>query len=123
MNSTINSRKRTLSFAIVSSLTLAVLLFSGTARASSAGGPITQVEYNAGNSSIPQLFVQLNGNQSVNYIAQQPSPGCSLPALSVDTVKILASLAQAALLAGKSTTIYYNVCGGTNYIYDIVMSH
>ncbi len=84
-------------------------------------GPITQVEYLAANPSNPQLLVQVNGNTSVNYTAQQVSPGCGVPALSADSMKMLLSQAQAALLAGKNATVYYNACGSINYIYDIVM--
>ena len=39
----------------------------------------------------------------------------------MDTIKIWMSLAQAAQLSGKSTIIYYTVCGGLNYINDVVM--
>jgi hypothetical protein len=34
----------------------------------------------------------------------------------VDTLKAWQSEAQAALLSGKSVKIYFNVCGGANYI-------
>lgn len=106
--------------AIVGAITLAG--FARTAAAASANsGPVTQVEYNAGSTANPQLFIQLNGNSSINYIAQQSSPGCGVPALSIDTVKLFLSIAQSALLAGKNATIYTNLCGSTNYIYDVVM--
>jgi hypothetical protein len=104
----------------------AALLVGGLGRsamASVVNGPVTQTEYNASSSSLPQLLVQLNNNTSVNYFAQQTSPGCSLPANSIDTIKIFLSVAQAAQLAGKSVNIYYNTCGTTLYMYDIVMQH
>ncbi len=85
-------------------------------------GAVTQVEYLAANPSNPQLLVQLNYNSGINYYAQQASPGCGVPALSADSMKLLMSLAQSTLLAGKNATIYYNTCGGFNYIYDIVLA-
>jgi hypothetical protein len=95
---------------------------SRSALAAGTSGAVTQVEYLANNPSNPQLLVQLNYNGSVNYTAQQTSPGCGVPALSADSMKLLMSLAQSTLLAGKNATIYYNACGSTNYIYDIVLA-
>lgn len=101
---------------------LVVTSFPRTAHATSnVSGPVTQVEYNAGNSSVPQLMIQLNGVGNVNYFGQQPTPGCSVPSLSADTVKIFHSQAQAALLSGKNVIVYFNVCNGFNYISDIVL--
>jgi hypothetical protein len=106
--------------AVVSSI--AIIGSARPAMASTANvGPVTQVEYLAANASNPMLFVQLNSNGAINYVAQQASPGCGVPALSIDTVKMFLSIAQSALLAGKNATIYTNLCGTTNYIYDVVM--
>ena len=49
--------------------------------------------------------------------------GCSLPQLDMDTIKTWQSIAQGAKLSGKSTTIYYTACNGTNYLNDLVMSN
>jgi hypothetical protein len=98
---------------------IAVASISAPANASStATGQLTQIEFNAGNPSWPQIAIQVN-SANVNYYAQQPSPGCSVPALSADTVKAIQSLAQAAFLAGKNVVINYNVCNSANYIFDI----
>lgn len=120
-NKSRSSHKRSF-LVLVASVLAATVLISGTALASNAQGPITQVEYNAGNSSNPQLLLQLNGVTSTNYFAQQGTPGCGVPALSIDSIKMFVSIAQAALLAGKTTTVYYNACGGLNYVYDVVMT-
>lgn len=88
--------------------------------ASSVTGQVTQMEFNAGNPSWPQVALQVN-SVTTNYYAQQPSPGCSVPALSADTVKAIQSLSQAAFLAGKGVIISYNTCNGANYIFDVVV--
>ena len=90
--------------------------------AQSAGGTMTHVEYFY-NSGTPQLLLQQNGNQSINYFAQTTAVyGCSVN-VDIDTIKIWVSIAQAAQLSGKSTTIYYSVCNGTNYINDVLISN
>ena len=68
-------------------------------------------------------MIQLNSVGSVNYTTQLPTPGCGILANTIDTVKILHSQAQAALLAGKNVIIYYTLCGSINYAYDIVLQH
>jgi hypothetical protein len=101
-----------------------VIAVAGPAMAASSSGPVTQTEYLYNGASWgPQLLVQLNNNSSVNYLAQQASPGCGLASNTVDTVKIWLSIAQAAQLAGKNVIVYYNTCGSTNYIFDITMQH
>jgi hypothetical protein len=64
------------------------------------------------------LMVQSAG---INYQAQLNSPGCNLPANSIDTLKIWQSLATSALLAGKPVRVYYNDCNGVHWIGDIVL--
>jgi hypothetical protein len=88
--------------------------------AASVTGQITQMEFNAGNSSWPQVAIQVN-SVTTNYYSQQPSPGCGVPTNSADTVKAMQSLAQAAFLAGKPVVINYNTCNGANYIFDLVV--
>lgn len=68
----------------------------------------------------PQTFLMIQ-YAGVNYVAQPTSPGCSIPAISADTLKIWASLAQASVLSGKTLTIYYDDCSGTHYITDLVL--
>ena len=94
------------------------------APSSAAGGvgPVTQVEYNADGGSNPRLMIQINGVGSTNYFAQQTSPCSGVPGQSIETIKIFLSIAQASLLTGRKVTLYTNSCGGTQYIYDIVMA-
>jgi hypothetical protein len=101
---------------------LFAMTVSRLAFASSAAGPLTQTEYLM-NGSTPMLLVQLNGNSSVNYYVQQTSPGCSIPNISIDTVKIWVSLAQSAQLSGKTVTLYYTTCSSVNWITDVVVSN
>ena len=74
----------------------------------------SQVEY----AETPILLLSAN---NILYKAQLPAPGCSMPAISVDTLKTWTSLSQAALLSGKTIRIYYDVCSSTNFIRDIVL--
>jgi hypothetical protein len=100
-----------------------VLVFARPAFAASASGQITQTEYHYnGESWGPQLLLQLNSN-GTNYYAQSVTPGCSLPADSIDTMKAFLAVAQSAQLAGKNVVVSYNTCNGFNYIYDIQMQH
>ena len=63
------------------------------------------------------LLVQM---ASVNYYAQTATQaGCTTNNQTLDTIKLWQSMAQAALLANKTTRIYFNVCGGANYIAGI----
>jgi hypothetical protein len=85
------------------------------AASSIAQDTVNVIEYTQGGSFA--LLVQLNNG--VNYTAFLTSPGCNLPALTIDTVKAWQSLAQSALLAGKKLKVYFNVCGGANVIETI----
>ena len=113
------------SYATLAGITAAlfIVMGAGTAHAGGITDTPKQVELNASNSSNPQLMVQLSSNTSINYFAQQSSPCSGVPSLSADSIKMFLSLAQAAVLAGKSITIYYNYCSGGSipYIYDIVL--
>ena len=88
--------------------------------AATVTGVATQVEFNAGSPAWPQVAVQVN-SVNTNYYAQQPSPGCNVPALSADSVKGIQSLLQAALLAGRTVTLNYNTCNGANYLFDVIV--
>ena len=122
-----NRNRRTVKNPVVASVVAALIGVVGTvapraARAAVAvSGVVTQVEYNAANSSNPMLMVQLNGNTSINYTAQQPQACSAAPPLSPDSIKLLYSQAQTALLSGKSVVLYYNPCGTIDYIYDLVL--
>jgi hypothetical protein len=110
--------KKTLTNALSFLAALAVCGVSTSALA--ADGQVTQVEYLA-NSTNPVLMLQLGGNTTVNYLAQQTSPGCSIAALSVETIKLFHSMAQTSLLAGKNVTLYTTTCNSKLYVYDIVL--
>ena len=82
-----------------------------------ATGGLSQLEY-SGN----LLTFQVAGG--ANYAAQTTAvtgTGCSIPALSLDTLKLWASMGQASLLSGKTLTFYVNTCNGTAWIYDVVL--
>ena len=101
----------------------AVVVFARPALAASVSGQVTQTEYHYnGESWGPQLLIQMNSS-GTNYYAQSTTPGCSLPADSIDTMKAFLSVAQSAQLAGKNVLVSYNTCNGFNYIYDIQMQH
>ena len=44
------------------------------------------------------------------------SPGCNLPAPNAETVRNWQSLAQSALVSGKTVSIGYSDCAGAHYI-------
>jgi hypothetical protein len=83
------------------------------------GGP-SQVEY-------PGFFmIQYKG---INYVGTQTTVACSnnitIPGRNIDTIRFWHSISQAALLAGKTLTIYYDDCvvNGvtTHYLNDVVL--
>jgi hypothetical protein len=83
-----------------------------TSRPASAG--TTTCSPNIVEYQVPTLLIQCAPN---NFIAPaDPPSGCSNFTQTVDTQKIWESLAQAALLNGKSLNIYWTPCGGWNMI-------
>lgn len=99
---------------ITLAVTLGMSVVSSTAFAAFVNCSPNQVEYSQGN-----LLIQC---APVNYAAQSTPPSaCAAYARNVDTQKIWANLAQAALLSGKSVRIYYDVCSGSNIIGDLVL--
>lgn len=66
-----------------------------------------------------KVLLQMPSTSEVNFLGQtaQPCTG-GAPATTTDTLKVWASLGQAALLAGKSVRIYWTKCSssGTPYI-------
>jgi hypothetical protein len=107
---------------MIPALAALVLLTASQPVFAGAMGTVTQVEYNASSGNNPILMIELNGDGNVNYRAQQTSPGCGIPAHSIETIKIFLSIAQAALLSGRRTVIYSAKCNDLDYFYDIVMS-
>jgi hypothetical protein len=55
------------------------------------------------------------------WITGELSPIAGCPVSSQETLKIWASMAQAALLSGKSLRVYSTYCGSRNYINDLVI--
>jgi hypothetical protein len=68
------------------------------------------VEYSSGN----LLIQDAAGNNFFAQLATQA--GCTANNQSIDTLKSWLSMSQAGLLAAKTVRIYFNVCGGLNYI-------
>jgi hypothetical protein len=100
-------------------LAVALIAFSAPAFASSVTKTVKQVEYR-NSTATPDLLLQTS--DGVNYQATATyNPGCGVLTPSIDTVKIWVGLGQAALLSGKSVTIYFTVCGSTNWIQDVVL--
>lgn len=96
-----------------------VVLFSHPAFADYSSGAVTSVRYvNESGNQFPQLIIQFSGS-STNYYAQQPSPRGSVPAASLDTIKIWQSLATAAMLSGRTLRIDYITYNTYRYIYDV----
>jgi hypothetical protein len=109
------------------SLAIAVLVIviSGTALADgNVTAGVTAVQYqNINPTAPPNLFVKLTDG-----VAYQASAGftCdSHQAPNIDTIKIWASLAQAALLSGKNLIMVWNSCttNGTRWIYDLTLTN
>ncbi len=99
--------------AVASGLALASASVPASAAVTGISGTCTDVEYTTG-----QLLIQLNtANGVVNYVAATTPPSnCSSYARPLDTQKMFMSLAQAALLSGKTMVIYYTNCNTVNYI-------
>lgn len=111
MKTTLIARK--FSSLVAAALLAAVTVTSGPAHAASVTGVPSQVEWGG-----DFLLVQYS---DVNHRAQVVSPGCGIPANSMDSLKIWQSMTQAAVLAGKNVDIYYDTCNGQRYIRDIVL--
>jgi hypothetical protein len=94
--------------------TVLVGVFVGGARAWAVTSPETTtlgvVEYSSGN----LLIQDATGNNFFGQLAA--GSGCTANNQTIDTLKSWLSMSQAALLAAKNVRIYFNVCGGINYI-------
>jgi hypothetical protein len=101
--------------------TVVCMTVTSQAKAELYTGTVAQLEY-VGYGSPPYLMVQLDSNRSINYYAQQPSPGCGIASISIDTIKIWMSLLQLSMITGKSALLYTNSCGSYDYIVDVVVT-
>src|SRR4051794_25323440 len=112
------SRPRRISVLVGALCLAAVALFARPAHAGTVSGLVTQTGWHSnGEGWAPQLAIKLSSG-SFSY-AQVTSPGCSLPANTLDVLKGFLSVAQAAQLAGKNVVILYNSCFGNQYMYEI----
>jgi hypothetical protein len=58
------------------------------------------------------LIVQCSAENPANFYGLQNTPsGCTIPSQPTDTLKVWASEAQAAILAGHNINIYWAACG------------
>lgn len=93
-------------------LATGILATAGSASAFAATCAPNIVEYNAPTGTTFPLLIQCSPTNYVGLISA--TGGC--PAQSVDTLKIWASLAQAAVLSGKKLNIYTTTCGSTSNV-------
>lgn len=60
--------------------------------------------------------LNVNLGTGAYYADVRISPGCGMSAPTAEAVRIWQSLAQSALLSGKTVSIGYSDCGGYHYI-------
>jgi hypothetical protein len=126
MTKTRTVRENWLGMVLGAAVVLVVVALPSRAFAQNRNGTVVLVQYSF-NSGNPQLIVQQqdssNPPSTVSFLAPRTPPGgCSVvPQLDIDTIKTGQSIAQAAKLSGKSTTVYYTSCNGANYLTDLVM--
>jgi len=113
------NKKQWVFFVAIGAFFVTALVRPTLANATGITGAASQIEYNPSSS---YMLIQLNGNTSINYTVNLTSPGCSIPAVNIDSVKIFLSIAQGALLSGKNLTIYYTTCGTGLYVQDLVLA-
>ena len=88
---------------------------ASAAQADTGNQQVNHVDFNNEWLADGELAVIL-GNGVIYYAAPGFSPGCDIRAPTADTVKIWLSLAQTAMLSGKTVVLGYTECGGYNYI-------
>ena len=101
----------------------AVVLTTVGARTAAATSTVTctptQVQYNDA-PGFKYVLVQCVGG--ANYAAQiTPGSPCESNARTMDVLKIVQSLAEAALLSGKNLSIGYNACSNGNFIESVTL--
>jgi hypothetical protein len=116
---TTRSARKARILAVIGGAALALIaLGARPALASTVNGNVTAAGYHYnGETWGPQVAIEIG--YIVTLYAQVGSPGCSIPANTVDTLKTYLSIAQSAVVAGKNVTIQTNWCGGYQYIYEI----
>jgi hypothetical protein len=96
-------------------LGLAVTTISAAAPAQTGGfydGTLSLIEYGS-----DTLLLQMPSTPEGNFVAQVDSPCGGIPGASLDTQKIWASMAQAAILSGKSVRLYWAKCSSDGAAY------
>jgi hypothetical protein len=85
-----------------------------------ASGTVSQVEYNV---SAHVLALEINQSNSTLFLAQTVPPGgcTNVPAMSVDEIKTILTIAQASYLSGRSISLGTAVCNGSTFITDIAL--
>jgi hypothetical protein len=103
------SKTRNFSCLLAMTSALAITAGSVPAFADSATGTPSVISYTAGILNVPIA--------GVNYYGQlTPGGTCGPFGQTVDTLKAWQSLAQSALLSGKTLTITFTNCQGFNFI-------
>ena len=113
-----NMQKFSAAVAVATALSIAASS-PALAVTSPAQATVNLVEFNNnGTTSTPQLLIQLNTSPLSNYYANVGSTVCGT-APSIETAKIWAGMAQAAMLSGKKLNVYFSDCGGFHFITQV----
>jgi hypothetical protein len=100
--------------ALLSLVAVVLSLSVGGAKAWAITSPETTtvgvVEYLPGS-----LLIQDAAGNNFGALLSSPA-GCTANNQTIDTLKMWQSMGQAALLAAKTVKIYFNVCGGNNFL-------
>jgi hypothetical protein len=83
-------------------------------------GFVSQLEMLQDTTTSVKLGIQLNGDNTKNYYAfTSPPSGCN--AVTTDTIKNFKDMATTALISGRPVGVYYNSCGGSMVVYDVIL--
>jgi len=101
----------------LSSLVGFTLLLGALPASAAEAEVLAQHVYNVGFSTDwAEGELNVNLSTGVYYADVGISPGCGLSAPTADAVRMWQSLAQSALLSGKTVSVGYSDCGGYHYI-------
>ena len=110
-NSTIK-QFRLLPRLLAAATAIGIIVTGTNAVAGVVDGHVSVVEYSPGN-----LLIQIAEVTNTNFFAYTSvGAPCEQYARTIDTIKVWVSLAQAALLSGKSVRLYSENCGSVDYI-------
>jgi hypothetical protein len=109
MIATLTKKTGKAALSLAFAVAMAITAITPPAAAADVSGTVSIVEFSPGT-----LLVQSAG---VNYYAQLTTgAGCTQYNRTADTLKAWQSLAQAALLSGKTVRIYYATCNNFRFI-------